>query len=527
MKGSKAYQQFIRRVSLLIIVLFTERLNAQVNLIANPSFESNSGIPSNFSEFNKCNSWYVVYNTPDYFSKFSPIVYQTFTCSVNTNNNATGRQTPHTGNYYSGLILKGGTINQQNLVYQFTEYIGDTLLQPLIKDHVYDFTLYYSLAEYSKYLSNNLGVHFSINSFTVGSGSNPYSINWWNTDINSKKLQVQHDTSNFISSDTINWTPLNGCFIADGGEKYLMIGNLRDGTQNKVKYITNNFNYPCPSLGINNEHCYIYLDDVSLYDRGYWSGKAQVKSDTTLCFNSSLVIGNNSKDSAQYVWQPASGLSCTNCPNPIASPSVSTTYTLTKSLCSLVSKDSITLTIYTPTASAKAGNDFTLCLGSNQRLALGIADSTRYSSYKWLPAGLVSCDSCATPFVNSIDLSLGSVGFTLLRTECGITTTATVNMTLEDCQTTYTVPNIYTPNNDDVNEVWGVAFNQIRFIKNFQLNVYNRWGQVIFESNQPNRKWDARTTSGEPLSDGVYFYTLEFLITDKPIRLKGTVTLLR
>jgi gliding motility-associated-like protein len=64
-------------------------------------------------------------------------------------------------------------------------------------------------------------------------------------------------------------------------------------------------------------------------------------------------------------------------------------------------------------------------------------------------------------------------------------------------------------------------------VKGFYVRVYNRWGTLLFESNRPNQKWDAHTTSGEPVSDGIYFYTLEFTVNDKPINLKGSITLLR
>lgn len=529
MKAVKAYQQSIRRVILLILVLLARKQTAQVNLIANPSFENNRGIPFAANQFSLCSNWYTANGSIEYFSTLSPLsVTPHISCGVQATNNVAGNQLPKTGNFYSGFVLNSVDLNPNPNApyYHYMEMIGDTLVSALLKDHVYDFGLFYSKAEFAAFTSNNLSAYFSKIPYSLLS-ANLSNQNAWDINVNNIKTQVRFDTTKYINPDTLNWHLFSACFIADGGEKYVTIGNFKDAAKTKTNFVGTTFVSQCVNQSVANM-VYLYIDDVSLYDRGYYSGKAKtIRKDTTICFNSPLVIGDNIKDSSLYVWQPATGLSCTNCPNPVASPSVTTKYTLTKTLCSFVSKDSITVSVYTPTATAKAGADFTLCLGSNTPVKLGTADSTRFTSYNWQPPVLLTCTPCATPYIKGIDLPAGSIAFTLLRTECGITTTSTVNLTLEDCETTYTVPNIYTPNNDNTNDVWGLNFNQIRFIKGYRLNVYNRWGNVIFESTQPNHKWDARTTSGEPVSDGVYFYTVEFYINDKPVTLKGTVTLLR
>ena len=50
-------------------------------------------------------------------------------------------------------------------------------------------------------------------------------------------------------------------------------------------------------------------------------------------------------EAALFNWQPSAGLSCTNCPNPKGSPSVTTTYTVTKTQCKSVTTDVITITV--------------------------------------------------------------------------------------------------------------------------------------------------------------------------------------
>jgi gliding motility-associated-like protein len=80
------------------------------------------------------------------------------------------------------------------------------------------------------------------------------------------------------------------------------------------------------------------------------------------------------------------------------------------------------------------------------------------------------------------------------------------------------VPNIFTPNNDGVNELFTVKGLNIH-CDIYKLWVYNRWGQLIFES-LPNRiEWDGRT-EGELVSPGTYYFILQGI----GFEIVGTVT---
>lgn len=69
----------------------------------------------------------------------------------------------------------------------------------------------------------------------------------------------------------------------------------------------------------------------------------------------------------------------------------------------------------------------------------------------------------------------------------------------------YELPDVFTPNSDGVNDFF-VPF-PYRFVESIDLIVYNRWGQPVFESTNPDINWDGRhKDSGEQVSDGVYYY---------------------
>ncbi|HEY0979015.1 MAG TPA: gliding motility-associated C-terminal domain-containing protein, partial [Flavobacteriales bacterium] len=94
----------------------------------------------------------------------------------------------------------------------------------------------------------------------------------------------------------------------------------------------------------------------------------------------------------------------------------------------------------------------------------------------------------------------------------------------------YTLPNIFTPNRDGSNDAF-IPF-PYRGVKEIDLNIFNRWGQVVFRTDDPAIGWPGTLLdSNEPVPDGVYFYTcvvtLARLSGPEPLVLKGYVHLLR
>ena len=86
------------------------------------------------------------------------------------------------------------------------------------------------------------------------------------------------------------------------------------------------------------------------------------------------------------------------------------------------------------------------------------------------------------------------------------------------------VPSAFTPNGDGVNDVY---FLMSTNIVNFNLNIFNRWGQLIFNSDQPSKGWDG-TFGGKEVPDGVYIYLIDAKGVDNVIYKKtGHVTVLR
>src|SRR6185503_2364146 len=64
------------------------------------------------------------------------------------------------------------------------------------------------------------------------------------------------------------------------------------------------------------------------------------------------------------------------------------------------------------------------------------------------------------------------------------------------------IPNAFTPNNDGINDYFSVKGEGIQ---NFKLLIYDRWGEVIYKSNNPADHWDGRYQN-EPVENGTYVY---------------------
>lgn len=67
------------------------------------------------------------------------------------------------------------------------------------------------------------------------------------------------------------------------------------------------------------------------------------------------------------------------------------------------------------------------------------------------------------------------------------------------------LPNVFTPNFDSINDIFKPYLDEI---VELNFSIFNRYGNLVFETSRLNGFWDGRTSSGEPCKDGVYFCIL-------------------
>ena len=97
----------------------------------------------------------------------------------------------------------------------------------------------------------------------------------------------------------------------------------------------------------------------------------------------------------------------------------------------------------------------------------------------------------------------------------------------------YNLPNVFTPNGDEHNDLFTPIF-PYQFIDHIDMHIFNRWGGLVFETNDPNINWNGKDfKSGKDCPDGVYYYTCEVFettvngVVKRTPPLKGYIHLLR
>ncbi len=87
------------------------------------------------------------------------------------------------------------------------------------------------------------------------------------------------------------------------------------------------------------------------------------------------------------------------------------------------------------------------------------------------------------------------------------------------------IPSGFTPNNDGKNDIFRLA--HLKYGKLVDMSIYNRWGVLVYETNDINKGWDG-TLNGVPQDIGVYNYLIITSHTDGDNKIyKGTITLIR
>jgi len=155
-------------------------------------------------------------------------------------------------------------------------------------------------------------------------------------------------------------------------------------------------------------------------------------------------------------------------------------------------------------------NDTTFC----DSLSLLIDVNCAGCSYLWNDASTI-------PQQTLTNAGMYSVTVTNI---CG-SKTDTVIIKKVDCQSMLDVPTAFSPNDDNLNDV---LFAVGKNIENVSFRIFNRWGQLVFESTDLKKGWDG-TQNGKPVDDGVYMFSITATATNDGhvITQSGNITLIR
>lgn len=247
----------------------------------------------------------------------------------------------------------------------------------------------------------------------------------------------------------------------------------------------------------------------------------------TICTKACIALVNTSCGGQPQVvkwYTPGGQIDSTSQTYPIICYNTPGSYTVSMAVTNPYGYDSIVKTNYihvVDTPNTDALRDTCIRYGSSVQL-YGIQAST----YLWnsvgtnTPTGL-SCYSCPNPVANpTVTTTYVLTGYN--SKNCKYNDTIEVCI-IQDCGEMF-VPNAFSPNADGVNDILYVRG---KCLKNFTFQIFNRWGEKVFETSDQSFGWDG-TYNSEPMNTAVFVYRLEGTTFDEqPYKMKGNVTLIR
>jgi gliding motility-associated-like protein len=190
----------------------------------------------------------------------------------------------------------------------------------------------------------------------------------------------------------------------------------------------------------------------------------QLGKDTSLCEGTSTVL-NAFHPGANYVWNDGSSSASMQ----VKAPGLYWVK-VTANACSRA--DSIQV-LYKYGPQFKFGADTMLCNGQSFVLDPGLSSG----NFLWQDGSTDRVFEVQQP---------GLYKLTVIN-ECG-SKSDEIQVTKGNC--VLSMPDAFTPNNDGLNDIFRVKYPQ--FIKTFRMRIFNRWGQIIYETTDPLRGWDGR-----------------------------------
>ncbi|MBI2721633.1 MAG: gliding motility-associated C-terminal domain-containing protein [Bacteroidetes bacterium] len=243
--------------------------------------------------------------------------------------------------------------------------------------------------------------------------------------------------------------------------------------------------------------------------------------------NSLICTGNkaqlNASGGVSYQWTPTLSLDISSIATPVASPTISTTYSViitTSGNCSFLLNTTVNVSqIPTGVVSAIASPPYIITGNSTTLTYLGAPGSV----ITWYPLGSTSP---ATGYTVSVSPIKPTTYTAVANTgACTQKTTVFVEAYSEGCiDKDVFVPNTFTPNADGQNDIFivrGLKVQEIYFA------IYNRWGELVFETTDKTTGWDG-IYKGRPADVGVFGWYLKVkCFNGEETFRKGNVTLVR
>jgi gliding motility-associated-like protein len=317
------------------------------------------------------------------------------------------------------------------------------------------------------------------------------------------------------SNDTTICGNASAKIFATGGRSYAWSPSSTLDNSNNSSPIASPVATTVYYVNIKDQYSCVYKDSVKISVRP--PAAFSVSADEQICQKTNQQLNASGGDT--YTWSPANSLDNANANNPIASPDQTTTYSVTikENACNDSATLFTTLTVLPkPNVKAEKLNDISCTQPSTQLTALGALE------YSWTPSSGLDNPAIRNPTATPQSSTVYTV---IGKDQNGCSNSDSILVKVKyDTNIFYGLPNSFTPNNDGLNDCFGVEkWDQV---DQLDLSIYNRWGQRVFHTNNSSSCWDG-SLQGQPQDAGVFVYIVKAKTACGNIDRKGTVTLLR
>lgn len=515
------------------------------NLVPNPSFEQYETCPSGLGQIYKCDNWFSPNTgTPDYFN------YCAAGSVSGVSDNFYGEESAYDGAAYAGIIIY---TSQQEPELEIREYLEIELMEALEADKHYLIQFQMSLADMiGNCKSKSIGAHFSVN--VISDPSSGLSFDFI--------PQVQTENN----SQTNGWTNFQASFVAEGGEKYMTIGNFNSNQETEEWQA-------CPAL----ENTYLYIDAVSVievepleYDGATEICEGENISLTALSSGAIQWLDDEKEllsEDKEFSFQPeqdeiihlSDGIYEIEIPLTVI-PSPTIIWEENYSICE---GDSITLDAFannyefqylweidgsvTSQITIKEAGNYQVVLSANdcehtfmtqvdlieESIQIDLAENAVLCNDERLEIDLELAEEVEVFWSDGIEgpeRTIEQAGlYTIeLKSECEVNTFY-LDVQEENCSCTDLLfPTAFSPNGDGLNDQFK-AFSSCNVV-DFHVQVFSRWGNLLVESSETDWQWDGHV-NGERIEAGVYLLQTEYELEIQPGRTErrsdqSTVTIL-
>lgn len=227
----------------------------------------------------------------------------------------------------------------------------------------------------------------------------------------------------------------------------------------------------------------------------------------TICQGDSITL--IATGGGSYLWNNGSTSSAI-----VVSPAAYSTYSVTVNKNGCIDSAKTSVAVDVPNLNACCTD--TINLGDTVTI-----EAWGQSNYSWLPADGLNCYTCPNPVASPSVTTT----YTVTSTDsngCSVERTVTVFVEIP-CKD-FNVPNVFTPNDDGINDDFVV---KVLNPSSYSIIIYDRWGKKVYSSTDPTKYWNGRLNGTNHLApDGVYYYIIKATCADNNYTKKGFVQVL-